>query len=92
MNQARNNTYGCITVTPIAGALGAEIGGVDLSEELSQSVLKEIRSALLAHCVIFFRNQKLSPAEQLRFARLWGEIHLHPFMEGMAEFPEIWRS
>ena len=63
--------------------------GVDLSEDLPDDVLAEIRAALLDNCVIFFRNQKLTPEQQLRFARRWGEIHLHPFMQGMADYPEI---
>ena len=89
MNQFRSNTYAHIAVAPIAGSLGAEIGGVDLSRDLPDAVLHEIRVALLSHCVIFFRDQQISPSEQLRFARHWGAIHLHPFMEGMADFPEI---
>ncbi|HET6184604.1 MAG TPA: TauD/TfdA family dioxygenase [Acetobacteraceae bacterium] len=89
MNQMRNTAYRTIEVTPIAGALGAEVAGVDLAQDLPDDVLAEIRAALLANCVIFFRNQQLTPAQQLRFARRWGEIHLHPFMEGMADYPEI---
>ena len=73
----------------IAGSLGAEISGVDLSEDLPDDVLAEVRAALLDNCVIFFRNQSLTPKQQLRFARRWGEIHLHPFMQGMADYPEI---
>ena len=52
-------------------------------------MLAEVRAALLDNCVIFFRDQKLTPEQQLRFARRWGEIHLHPFMQGMADYPEI---
>ena len=39
--------------------------------------------------VISIRDQKITPDQQLRFARRWGEIHLHPFMQGMDELPEI---
>jgi len=52
-------------------------------------VLAEVRAALLDNCVIFFRDQTLTPEQQLRFARRWGEIHLHPFVEGLPEHPEI---
>jgi taurine dioxygenase len=90
MNQIRNAAYRTIEVSPIAGALGAEIAGVDLSRDLPDEVLNEIRAALLAHCVIFFRDQHhLTPEQQLGFARRWGVIHLHPFMEGMPDYPEI---
>ena len=89
MNAPRNTRYRTIETRRIAGSLGAEVDGVDLSEDLSDDVLAEVRAALLDNCVIFFRNQKLTPEQQLRFARRWGEIHLHPFMEGMADYPEI---
>ncbi|MBK1657379.1 TauD/TfdA dioxygenase family protein [Paracraurococcus ruber] len=85
----RNDGYRHIEVSRIAGALGAEIGGVDLSQEVPEAVLAEIRRALLDHQVIFFRDQRLTPPTQLAFARRWGEIHLHPYMAGMDEWPEV---
>lgn len=45
--------------------------------------------ALLQHSVIFFRDQKLTPAEQVKFARRFGDIHFHPFVKGLAEQPEV---
>ena len=89
MNAPRNTQYRYLETQRIAGSCGAEVSGVDLSEDLSDEVLAEIRAALLDNCVIFFRDQKLTPEQQLRFARRWGEIHLHPFMQGMADYPEI---
>ena len=80
-----------IAVQPVSGTIGAEIHGVDLSQHLNDSVLAEIHRALLEHCVIFFRDQSLSPAEQLRFARRFGDIHLHPFMAGIEAHPEVLR-
>ena len=89
MNAPRNTQFRTIETHRIAGSLGAEVSGVDLSEDLTDDVLAEIRAALLDNCVIFFRDQRLTPEQQLRFARRWGEIHLHPFMQGMADHPEI---
>ncbi len=89
MNQLRNSEYRHLEVTPVSGAAGAEIGGVDLSRDLPEDVLAEIRAALLAHQVIFFRDQRLTDDQLLAFARRWGEIHLHPFMEGMPDHPEV---
>jgi alpha-ketoglutarate-dependent taurine dioxygenase len=89
MNAPRNSHYRTISTRRIAGALGAEIAGVDLSQDLSDTVLAEIRAALLDHQVIVFRDQTLTPDQQLAFARRWGEIHLHPFMQGMPDYPEI---
>src|SRR5882672_290078 len=61
-------TYRHIQVSPIAGALGAEVQGVDLARPLAPEVVGEIRQALLAHLVIFFPRQQLGPAELLAFA------------------------
>ena len=54
--------YREIEVAPVAGALGAEIGGVDLAGPLGNSVFSEIHRAFLEHRVIFFRGQKLTPS------------------------------
>ena len=78
-----------ITVAPIAGALGAEIGGVDLSEELPEGTIAAIRQALLDHLVIFFRDQELTPARFMAFARRFGEPVTYPFVKGLEDFPEI---
>ncbi|MCO6417493.1 TauD/TfdA family dioxygenase [Siccirubricoccus sp. KC 17139] len=89
MSELRNSAYRHLEVSPIAGTLGAEVTGVDLSRDLSEEVMGEIRRALLDNLVIFFRDQKLTPARQLAFARRWGDIHLHPFMQGMEDYPEV---
>ncbi len=89
MNQIRDSVYRHIEAAPISGAAGAEIAGVDLSRDLPDDVLAEVRAALLAHQVIFFRGQRLTDDQLLAFARRWGDIHLHPFMEGMPDHPEI---
>ena len=89
MSALPNRDYRHIEVNRIAGALGAEVEGVDLSRDLDDAVLQEIRKALLEHLVIFFRDQDLTPERQLAFARRWGDIHLHPFMAGMDDHPEI---
>jgi taurine dioxygenase len=89
MNAPRNTEYRYLETHKIAGSLGAEITGVDLSQDLSDAVLAEIRAALLDNLVICFRDQTITPEQQLAFARRWGDIHLHPFMQGMEEHPEI---
>ncbi len=89
MTALRNSGYRHLEVEKIAGSLGAEVSGVDLAQELPDEVIAEIRQALLDNLVIFFRDQALTPARQLAFARRWGEIHLHPYMQGMDDYPEI---
>ena len=78
-----------IEVRKIAGALGAEIGNVDLSQPLSAAVVASIRAAWLEHLVVFFHDQVLTPAQFLRFARTLGEPMEYPLLRGLPEFPEI---
>ena len=78
-----------LTVDPIAGALGAEIHGVDLSQPLADGVVAGIRQALLDHLVVFFRDQRLSPAQLVAFGRRFGMLARYPFVEGLADYPEI---
>ena len=82
-------TYRSITVSPIAGALGAEIGGVDLAVAPSDETVAEIRRAWLDHCVVFFRDQFLDPEAFLAFARRIGEPVEYPFVKGIEGFREI---
>jgi taurine dioxygenase len=81
-------SYRRIEVNPIAGALGAEIAGADLAN-LDDETFQEIDAAWLDHLVIFFRDQTISPEQQIAFARRFGEIHHHPFLKGMDEHPDI---
>lgn len=78
-----------IEVRPIAGAIGAEIHGVDVSRDLDDGTIGEIRQALLDHCVIFFRDQKLDPERQKVLARRFGKIFVHPNFKGLGADNEI---
>lgn len=80
--------YERIAVHPISGAIGAVISGVDLTH-LDAETYAEIYRAFLEHLVIFFRDQVLTPGQQIAFARRFGEIGAYPFVEGMAAYPEI---
>ena len=77
------------TVEPIADVLGAEIAGVDLSADLADETIAEIRGAWLDHLVVFFRDQTLEPKAFLRFARRIGEPVEYPFVTGIDGYPEI---
>ena len=77
-----------IEVRPIAGAIGAEIAGVDL-READDAAIADIRRALLDHCVIFFRDQKLDAGQQKALARRFGPIFVHPNFKGTGPDPEI---
>ena len=81
--------YERITVNPIAGAMGAEIEGVDLSQPLDDATFEEIRHAFLEHCVVFFRNQSLTPDQQKAFGLRFGTLNIHPFVKALDGHPEI---
>src|SRR5688572_10347520 len=72
-----------------SGALGAEISGVDLSHELPDETIAQVRQALVQHQVIFFRDQDLTPAQQVAFGRRFGPLNIHPYVAGMAGQPEV---
>ena len=78
-----------IEVRPIAGTIGAEIHNVDVSQELDEATIGEIRKALLDHCVIFFRDQKLDAERHKAFTRRFGKIFIHPNYKGMQADAEI---
>ena len=63
-----------LQVTPLAEPLGAEIGGVDLSEPMDDSVFKEIHEAWLEHLVLRFRGQSLTDPQLMAFSRRFGEL------------------
>ena len=80
-----------LDVRPIAGKIGAEIHGVDLTAPLEASVVAEIRATLLRWKVVFFRDQELTPAQHIAFGRQFGEVTpAHPTLPAMIpEHPEI---
>ena len=81
--------YNRIQVEPLSGALGAEIHGVDLTDDLSAEVVSDLHSALMDHLVIFFRDQIMTPEQHKAFGRRFGELHIHPITEPMKGHPEI---
>jgi taurine dioxygenase len=78
-----------LNIRRLAGALGAEISGVDLAQDLPDATIAGIRQALLDHQVIFFRDQALTPAQQVAFGRRFGPLNIHPYVAGMADHPEV---
>ena len=89
MDKPVRRNYRHIDVRPIAGALGAEIRGVDIARPLEAEVVSEIRRAFLDHLVIFFRDQKLTPQAQFAFSRQFGEPMEYPQLKGLPECPLI---
>ena len=66
-----------ITVTRLGKHLGAEISGVDLSKPLDSATFEEVRHAFFDNEVVVFRNQTLTPAQQIAFTRRFGVLEAH---------------
>ena len=81
--------YQRIRVTPMAGALGAEIGGIDLSGPPEPAAIAEIRRAFHEHQVLMFRGQKLTPEQHLALGRSFGPLTRSPYVKHMDEYPDI---
>jgi len=84
-------SYQTITVNPLTRHIGAQISGVDLTRALSERQVAELRHALLAHQVIFFRDQPISLDQHLTLGRHFGTLHVHPNTPGPEGYPEILR-
>jgi taurine dioxygenase len=78
-----------LDIKPVAGALGAEIHGLDLSQDLSEETRLQVRELLNEYEVIFFRNQDISPARQKTLALSFGPLQSHPAYDTVDGFPEI---
>lgn len=78
-----------LEIRPVAGSIGAEVHGVELGAELSDSTVAALRQALLDHLVIFFRDQDLPPDRFLALARRFGSPVEYPFVRGIEGYPEI---
>lgn len=80
--------YKHIQVKPIAGALGAEIHNVDLAQ-LDDETFAEIHHAFLENLVIFFRDQTITPDQQVAFSARFAPIGFYPFLKGLPEHPAV---
>jgi taurine dioxygenase len=79
-----------LSIEPLTGTIGAEIGGVDLADDLDEAVVEEIREALLQWKVVFFRDQhRLDRTSHIAFGRRFGELEVHPVTPKDQEQPEV---
>ena len=83
------NEVSDIIVRPLTSRIGAEICGVDLSQNLPQATIGEIRQVLLDYLVIFFRDQDITPEQQIAFVSKFGKTDIYPFVKGLDDYPQI---
>ncbi|MGH6987830.1 MAG: TauD/TfdA dioxygenase family protein [Caulobacteraceae bacterium] len=83
------SSYRTLEVRPLTLRIGAEIGGVDLASDVSQDQIADLKRALGAHQVLFFRDQALDCDSLKRFGRAFGELAIHSGVAGLAEHPEV---
>jgi taurine dioxygenase len=77
-----------MNIAPIAGALGADVSGIDVTA-LSGNEFGALRDALHRYGVLAIRGQTLTPQQQLAFVKCFGDIHYHPHVQGLPEQPEV---
>jgi len=77
-------------VRPAGPMCGAYVEGLDLAQPMSSATLEKLNVALHTHCVLFFRDQDITPAQQVAFARNFGDLHVHPYAQNLGpELPEV---
>ena len=78
-----------LTVTPSDQACGARVEGIDLTQELSDAQVSELRQLWLEHKVIALPNQPLMPEDLERVAQYFGEVGEDPFFGHIDGYPNI---
>jgi taurine dioxygenase len=81
-----------IKVEPLTCAIGAQIHNVNLGDASRDDALfAEIRALLVQHKVLFLRDQEVTRAEHVAFARRFGELEDHPVAGSDPENPGLVR-
>ena len=81
-----------VKVQPLTCSIGAEVDNVHLgAASRDPALMEEIRSLLLQHKVLFFRDQNISRAEHIAFARYFGELEDHPVAGSDPDHPGLVR-
>ena len=78
------------TLSPLSKALGAEVVGLDLSQPMDEPTFNAVHQAHLDHLVLVFREQVLTPDQQIGFSQRCGPLDIHPADDAvLADHPEI---
>ena len=77
------------TEEPMSPTIGAEIGNIDLAAPLDAGAYEALRAALCKHKLLVFRDQDITPAQQVALARRFGELEVHPVFPHHPDHPEL---
>lgn len=77
-----------LQIKKVTRVIGAEVSGVSLKDPLQPEDRAAIEAALLEHHVLFFRNQDITPEEQVEFSRQFGTISTPPFTPKYSKSPD----
>lgn len=80
-----------MNIRPYNSALGAEVTGINIRYQLPHDIVAHLRSALLLHGLLVFRQQSLDPTTLARFARYFGSLIPHNVVKGDTECPDVIR-
>jgi taurine dioxygenase len=78
-----------IRIEPLGPIIGARVDGIDLARPIDAASRAKLGDALIAHKVLFFEGQAISPQQQRNFAAAFGKLHIHPIYPTVEDVPEI---
>lgn len=65
-----------VTITPLSEALGVEVSGIDLGQEMDEETFEAIHDAWIDNVIVLFRNQDMSDEDQERYCNRFGALEL----------------
>jgi taurine dioxygenase len=77
-----------LQLRPIAPTVGAAVTGIDV-RQLDEAGFTEVQRAFVAHRLLVFKHQSLSPEELMTFGERWGELHVHPLTPHIEGYPPV---
>ncbi len=77
-----------LNIRPVAPACGAEVFGLDLANP-PVDAMRRVADALARHAVLFFRDQRITPEQQLEVTRRFGDILRVPYVRHLEAYPDI---
>ena len=79
-----------LSITPLPAPLGAAVTGLDLTRPVDEPTFQAVHRAHLDHHVLVFRDQRITPAQQIAFSRRFGPLQIHVLHQfQLAGHPEI---